>query len=348
MKYIKQAAGLILSVILCASIVSCNENPETEELLPIADRNAILSQAGTFGLVTPQNIGNAIYYPSADGGITVMTHQNGAWKSDRVLDDAFVLHMAALGDELICGIAEGDGLAWSVYDIGAETLTPLPIPETSAAAEALDDASGICILEGGLYVMHSYWQGISRIDLTTWDCVTFDAETWGNHVLCSADETSFYIPMPNQIEVFDRADGDGSVYNWSEHENWPEGAKITGAYLTENDRMYLHISREDAMVPEEIKRAVWYVDTKGDWSQPTVLTNLGDLAAYSVTRLCGEYGGTLVLTDGDKLYAYDTESDKLAELCAFPQNGVICAGGYVLTQTDNGMEVVVEIPATVS
>ena len=167
MKYIKQAAGLILSAILCASLVSCNENPETEELLPIVDRNAILSQAGAFGIVTPQNIGNAIYFPSADGGITVMTHQNGGWETDRVLDDAFVLHMAALGDELICGIAEGEGLAWSVYDIGAETLTPLPIPETSAAAEALDDASGICILEGGLYVMTMYRESASLTTVCT-------------------------------------------------------------------------------------------------------------------------------------------------------------------------------------
>ena len=348
MKYSRPIAALLLGVMLCASVVSCGEKTETDEVPLNRARNGVLSQAGAFSVAVPQRIGSAVYDPNADGGITVMTHQNGVWESDRILDDAFVVHMAAWGDDLLCGIAEDEVLSWYVYDTETETKSPLSIPEATAAAEALDDVSGICVIDDGLYVMHSYWQGISRIDLTTWDCVTFDAEKWGNDVRCSADETFFYLPMPTQMEVFDLASGEKAVYNWSEHENWPEGAKITGAYLTENDRMYLHISREDAMVPEEIKRAVWYVDTNGDMSQPVSLTNLGDLPAYSVTRLYGEYGGTLVLSDSTTLYAYDTETDKITELCAFPQNGVTCAGGYVLTQTDSGMEVVTEIPATVS
>ena len=347
MKYIKQTAGILLGVILAASIVSCTIT-DTEELTPVKTRNGFITQAGAFSVITPQSTGTAVYCLNPDEGITELTYQDQSWKTEQILTESFIQHMGVWGDDLLCGITEGEGLAWYVYDTETDAKVPPAILETGTAAEVLEDVSGICIIDNGLYVMHSYWAGISRIDLTTGDYVTFDAEIWNRQVSCSADEHSFYVSTPTQMEVFDLVSGKKTVYDWSEYEHWLEGAKISSTYLTENGRMYFHISREDAMVPEEIKRAVWYVDTNGDLSQPVSLTSLGDLHAYSVTRLCGEYAGTLVLSDGTTLYAYDTENDKITALCAFPQNGVTCAGAYVLTGTADGMEVIAEIPASVT
>ncbi|MBQ7299868.1 MAG: hypothetical protein IJW77_08510 [Clostridia bacterium] len=348
MKTKKLAAGILIGVILAASTVSCGEQTETKEVPPVNARNGILSQAGALTVLTPQSTGNAVYYPNPDGGVTAMTQQKGAWESDKVLNDAFVLHMDVLGDELICGIAEGETLAWYVYDTGTDTKAPLPIPETGAAAEALSDASGVCIIGDGLYVMHSYWQGVSRIDLTTWECVSFDSETWDRQVSCAADETSFYVMKPFGPEVFDLSSGEKAVYDWSGSDAWLGSASIRSSYLTENGRLYLHIAREDAAVPDEMKRGILYADTADLAADPVPLANLGVLPAYAVTGMYGEYDGTLVLTDGDMLYAYDTETDRIADLCALPQTDVICSGAYVLTPTSDGYYVIAEIPGELS
>ncbi len=345
----KHLVYAMLGLAVTVSMLACNAQTQTEDLPSITDHNDVM--VSTMYGYTLQDCGSSICYRHPNGGMAVMTERQDAWETNTVLETVMFDYVDEWNGDLIYRAVEDDAYHWYVYDIASDTSAPLELPDAYPASDALNDVSGICVIEDHLYIMHSYWQGISCFDLATGAYVTtFDAETWGGFVPCSADETTFYVPSTIGMDVFDLVSGEKTSYDWSANEHWLGSAKLKSAFLTESGRMYLHIAREDAMVPEEQKRGILYADTKGDVSELVPVTSLGDLPAYSVTRVYGEYCGTLVLTDGTQLYAYDTETDKITALCEMHDDNVTCAGGYVLTSSKDGYDVsvIAEIPDTVA
>ena len=357
--------ALFLTAVL-VSFSACSGTDDTDERLPAPDyANAAFNTLQYKPAVLAD--GNTVFRHDTAYGVTRLDVDDGSVRAETVLPDETVLFSAVWGEKLLyCADAADENAmyAWYVYDPETGETETFTVPDAqtsdetsesafssgavSGAADALRDVSGICVMGDGLYVMHNYWQGVSRIDLVTGDCVTFDTETWANVVSCSADETSFYLPTATGAAVFDLATGEKVVYDWQESDAWLGGAgssaTVRSAHLTENDRMILFVTREDAMVPDEEKRAVLYLNTT-DFSLPPVrVTMLDSIPANTVTAVCGEYRGTLVLSDGETLYAYDTETDAAEVLCAMPENGVFCAGKYIFAATEDGDTVLAEIP----
>ena len=346
----KRIVFAILAGTVMASMLGCHSqtNDTTSDASPLIEKNAVMVRP-MYGY-TMQECGGRLSYRHPDGGMTILSNRQGEWETSTVLDDVIIDHVDNWNDDLIYRAVDDESYEWYVYDFETDTSTALQLSDSAAAKEALQDVSGICVIGDGLYIIHSYWRGISRIDLVTGAYGIFDADVWSGYVPCAADASSFYVPGTRGMEVFDLKSCKRAAYDWSENEKWLGSANLNSALLTEGNRMYLHIAREDAMVPEELKRVVFYVDTNGDLSELVSVTDLGGLPAYSVTRVYGEYGGTLVLTDGDVLYAYDTENNTITELCAMPKTNVFCEGGYVLTPSENGtdLSVIAQIPASVS
>ncbi len=53
---------------------------------------------------------------------------------------------------------------------------------------------------------------------------------------------------------------------------------------------------------------------------------------------------TLLLSDSASISAYDTKTGAITTVCDLPENGVFCAGVYILTRTEDGVSVIAKLP----
>ena len=176
----KRIFSALLAGMICMGITACDTPTDTgkpsDETPHGTYENRMIVK--TVGIDTsPMTDGETLFHRNTENALVKMTNENGIWKTEPVITEQ-MLHYTAMwnGDFLLYLTETGSEIpAWYVYDTETAACEPLAISLSDAAAEAMRDVSGICVIGDDLFIMHSYWQGISRIDLATGECVNFDS-----------------------------------------------------------------------------------------------------------------------------------------------------------------------------
>ena len=286
---------LIIFMVACApqsdktAYEDVTKVPQSDYTKHLDYQNIVLSSM--WGMRNLHACGDKLFYLNSDNEVIMMTYQDGTLSTKVLINNPKLDIFSVWNDDLIYRVLEDNSNVWYTYNIETDSSTELSLSISEQIFDALNRVDGINSVGDDLYVMHPYYMGISRINFSTGEYVLYDTASWNRAVLCAVDKSCFYVPGMVGMEVFDLISGEKTVYDWREHENWLGSAQIRSAYLTEDGKMYLHITREDAIVPDELKRAILYVDVSGDLSKPISLSTVGTLPAYSVTRVYGEYYG---------------------------------------------------------